>query len=122
MVIEMPEETTMQLALQIRHEIAYLFPDSYNYIVDQYTRHTLESFLGAETQTYSLQAWINAEDQTKAVQWIEDFEKTSKTTHRVTQGTQISRQRILFKTVRHCQHQQRKLTKTQLSNNAHFQI
>ena len=87
----------MKLALQIPHEIAYLFPDSYNYIVDQYTRHTLESFLGAETQTYSLQAWINAGDQTKAVQWIDDFEKTSKTTHRVTQGTQISRQRILFK-------------------------
>ena len=67
MVIEMPEETTMKLALQIPHEIAYLFPDSYNYIVDRYTRHTPESFLGAETQTFSLQAWINAEDQTKAV-------------------------------------------------------
>ena len=100
---------------EIPHEIAYLFPDSYNYIVDQYTRHTPKSFLGAETQTFSLQAWINAEDQTKAVQWIDDFEKTSKTTYRITRGTQISGQRILFKTVRHCQHQQKKLTKTQLS-------
>ena len=65
-MIEMPEETKRKLALQIPHEIAYLFSDSYNYIVDQYTKHTPKSFLGAETQSFSLQAWINAEDQNQS--------------------------------------------------------
>jgi hypothetical protein len=70
-------------------EIAYLLPASYNYIVQQYNKNTPESFLGAEAYIFSLKAWANANDESTAMKWINDFQKSSKSTYCVTKEGNI---------------------------------
>ena len=45
--------------------------------------------------------------QCKAMQWIEDLQDQTKTTFRVTRGTKVVGKKILYKTVRHCQHKRK---------------
>lgn len=45
--------------------------------------------------------------QKSALQWITDFEEQTKTTFRVTRGTKVRGTRIIFKTMRHCQHKRK---------------
>ena len=97
-------------------EIQELFPTQYEYIVESYTKHQLESFLGAEMHNFTLRVWTNCPSQSVAIKWIEEFQKISKTAYRVTRGSQTSGRRIIFKTIRHCQHQQKQMTPLQLSN------
>ena len=99
--------------LGLPQDIAYLFPANYSYLVVEHSKKEQDAFLGAESHNFTLTVWTNADTPQAAVQWIEDFEKISKTTYRVTRGVKPSGQRVLFKTVRHCHHQQKKLTKTQ---------
>ena len=74
-------------------EVSYLFPATYNYIVQQYTKNKPESFLGAEAHSFTLKAWTNANDQNTAMKWINDFQKSSKSTYRVTKGRKTLGQR-----------------------------
>ena len=97
-------------------EIQELFPTQYEYIVESYTKHQLESFLGAEMHNFTLRVWTNCPSQSVAIKWIEEFQKISKTAYRVTRGSQTSGRRTIFKTIRHCQHQQKQMTPLQLSN------
>ena len=99
--------------LGLPQDIAYLFPANYSYLVVKHSKKEQDAFLGAESYNFTLTVWTNANTPQAAVQWIEDFEKISKTTYRVTRGVKPSGQRVLFKTERRCHHQQKKLTKTQ---------
>ena len=74
-----------------------LLPQRYNYFVDSYCQHELESFLGAETSNFTLEAWTSANCDTAAVQWITQFEEISNTTYRITTGFKAKGWRLLLK-------------------------
>ena len=82
-----------EVNLGLPQDIAYLFPANYSYLVVEHSKKEQDAFLGAESHSFTLTVWTNANTPQAAVQWIEDFEKIS--------------------TVRHCHHQQKKLTETQ---------
>ena len=49
----------------------------------------------------------NVNSQTGATQWIQDFYDRTKTTYRTSRGTKTSGKRLLYKTMRHCQHKRK---------------
>ena len=55
---------------------------------------------------------INSPSQESATKWITDFQEQNKTTYRITRGTQCKGKRIIYKTVRHCQHKRKKSKRT----------
>ena len=52
--------------------------------------------------------------ENSAVQWIHDLEEGTKTTFRITRGAMVTGKRIIFKTIRHCQHKRKDSKKSLL--------
>ncbi len=83
-----------------------LLPISYNYIFRNIT-------MAKNGSACSVTFLTNAISQASATQWIADFQERTKTTYRITRGVQSKGKRVLYKTIRHCQHK-RKSTKRML--------
>jgi len=50
---------------------------------------------------------INVTTQDRAIQWIHDFEEQTKTTFRITRGVKVTGKKVIYKTIRHCQHKRK---------------
>ena len=119
------EQTDIQHPVSVKQEcqgkpgiptsVKQLLPSEYDYLIECYTEHKPENFLGAEITNFTMCVWANVHCESEAVKWINDFEEVSKTTYRVSTGSQITGQRLLFKTVRHCHHYRKKRILSQLS-------
>ena len=49
----------------------------------------------------------DVQSETEATQWIQEFYDHTSTTYRITRGTKTKGKRLLYKTVRHCQHKRK---------------
>ena len=82
------------------HEI---LPKSYTY----YFQNIQIAKNGSGNSACSATFLTNATTQASATQWIGDFQEQTKTTYRITRGVQPKGKRVLYKTIRHCQHKRK---------------
>ena len=80
------------------HEI---LPDGYTYIFKQVSLDS-ECSLAC-----SMTVLTNASTEKRATDWIADFEGQTKTTYRITRGVKITGKKLIYKTMRHCQHKRK---------------
>ena len=97
---------------------------NYNYIIDNFQEIGTETSLGAPPFAFEVHLWLNIDTAIDAQTWRRKLEEKMKTTYRVTKGTsyRMTGQKVVYKTIRHCQHKQKKPTRkmTQSSRDRKF--
>ena len=108
MLSQIPEPSNAnQIPLQkkLSHDelpstIATVLPKGYSYIFKAYEPLTSENHNAPFLGTF----FTNVKSEPEAVMWIQQFEAHTETTYRITRGVKVKGERILYKTIRHCQH------------------
>ena len=91
---------------QLPPHISDVLPDQYTYIFTQYQSLSLDN-----TCAFTATIYVDTTSESEATKWIVDLENYTATTFRITRGTKTTGQRILYKTIRHCQHKRKKSKK-----------
>lgn len=90
---------------QLPPAVSELLPVNYTYILETFTQ------LDSHHVAFDTKFCVNIKTEIEAKQWISEFEHSTDTTYRITKGTKTLGKRILYKTVRHCQHKRKKSNK-----------
>jgi len=91
-------------------------PEGYNYRIKAYESKEPERFCGAPKIAFEATIFCNIFSEQEAMKWLRTFQDKSFCTYRVTRGTKTTGSILIYKTVRHCQHFRKYISKQGIKN------
>ena len=83
---------------QLPPYIQDVLPDNCSYMFSSF------EYLCEHTKAFHATMFINVYSEEMAKQWLKEHEHQTDVTYRITRGVPIKGQKVLYKTIRHCQH------------------
>ena len=83
---------------QLPPYIQDVLPDNCSYMFSSF------EYLCEHTKAFHATMFINVHSEEMAKQWLKEHEHQTDVTYRITRGVPIKGQKVLYKTIRHCQH------------------
>ena len=83
---------------QLPPYIQDVLPDNCSYMFSSF------EYLCEHTKAFHANMFINVHSEEMAKQWLKEHEHQTDVTYRITRGVPIKGQKVLYKTIRHCQH------------------
>ena len=107
------DKTNNKKSDKFHKQLMDYIPQNYNYMIENFQEIANESFLGAPPFAFEVHLWLEIDTAIDVQTWIQQLEEKTTTTYRVTKGTsyRMTGKKVVYKTIRHCQHKQKKPTK-----------
>ena len=93
-----------------------ILPEVYSYRVKKYESKEPEKFYGAPKIAFDATIFCNIFSEQEVMQWLRMFQDKSFCTYRVTRGTKTTGSILIYKTVRHCQHFRKYVSRQGIKN------
>ena len=97
-----------QLPVYLQH----VLPADYTYIFTKF------QIIHHDNSAFSSTIFTDIHTEEEAKQWISTLEHQTDVTYRITRGVQTKGQKIIYKTIRHCQHKRKQPVKTAKHSNS----
>ena len=91
---------------QLPPYIQDVLPDNCSYMFSGF------EYLCEHTKAFCATMFINVHSEEMAKQWLKEKENKKDVTYRITRGVPIKEQKVLYKTIRHCQHKRKQPLKS----------
>ena len=93
-----------------------VLPEGYSYRVKTYESKKPENFCGAPKTAFDATIFCNIFSEQEVMKWLRMFQDKSFCTYRVTRGTKTTGSILVYKTVRHCQHFRKYVSRQGMKN------
>ena len=97
-------------------EMKAILPEGYSYRVKTYENKKPEIFCGATKLAFDATIFCNIFSEQEVMKWLRMFQDKSFCTYQVTRGTKTTGFIFVYKTVRHCQHFRKYVSRQGMKN------
>jgi len=97
---------------QLPSDLQQIMPVDYTYFFTKFQN------INHHNYAFSSTVFTNVFTEQEAKEWLSELQHQTDVTYRVTRGVQIKGQKIIYKTIRHCQHKRKQPLKTPKHSNS----